>query len=107
MFQSGRPLRWTDVASTHTRVRGTLGGGVAMSPIENDDAAPTRRWVEGVVTAKLVDRHTVTLRSAEYEGTEFSVPSAQLWKDIDVGAMGIAETDNGDLVGWRSLAPPA
>ena len=77
-----------------------------MTDIEHDETAPLRRWVEGVVTAKLIDRQTVTLRSAEYEGTEFSVPDAQLWKQIEVGAMGIAETDDGDLVGWRSLAPP-
>ena len=78
-----------------------------MTEIERDQDAPQRRWVEGVVTAKVVDRQTVTLRSAEYHGTEFSVPDAQLWKDIDVGAMGIAETDAGELVGWRLLAPPA
>jgi hypothetical protein len=77
-----------------------------MTYTEPDHDAPLRRWVEGVVTAEVVDRQTVTLRSAEYEGTEFSVPDAQLWKDIDVGAMGIAETDAGDLVGWRLLAPP-
>jgi hypothetical protein len=74
--------------------------------LERDQDAPQRRWVEGVVTAKVVDRQTVTLRSAEFHGTEFSVPDAQLWKDIDVGAMGIAETDAGQLVGWRPLAPP-
>jgi hypothetical protein len=78
-----------------------------MTQIERDEAAPVRRWVEGVVTAKVVDRQTVTLRSAEHEGTEFGVPNAQLWKDIEVGAMGIAETDHGKLVGWRLLAPPA
>ena len=77
-----------------------------MTEIEREQDAPQRRWVEGVVTAKVVDRQTVTLRSAEYHGTEFSVPDAQLWKDIEVGAMGIAETDAGDLVGWRLLAPP-
>jgi hypothetical protein len=77
-----------------------------MREIERDQDAPRRRWVEGVVTAKVVDRQTVTLRSAEYHGTEFNVPDAQLWKDIEVGAMGIAETDAGDLVGWRLLAPP-
>ena len=77
-----------------------------MTQIERDHDAPKRRWVEGVVTAKVVDRQTVTLRSAEYDGTEFGVPDAQLWKDIEVGAMGIAETDAGDLVGWRLLAPP-
>ena len=74
--------------------------------IEREHGAPQRRWVEGVVTAKVVDRQTVTLRSAEYDGTEFSVPDSQLWKDIEVGAMGIAETDAGELVGWRVLAPP-
>jgi hypothetical protein len=77
-----------------------------MTHAELEDGMPVRRWVEGVVTAKVVDRQTVTLRSAEYEGTEFSVPDAQLWKDIDVGAMGIAETDADELVGWRLLAPP-
>jgi hypothetical protein len=77
-----------------------------MTKADLEDGAPVRRWVEGVVTAKVIDRQTVTLRSAEYEGTEFSVPDAQLWKDIEVGAMGIAETDAGDLVGWRLLAAP-
>ena len=78
-----------------------------MTDLERDEGAPVRRWVEGVVTAKLVDRQTVTLRSAEYHGTELSVPDARLWRDIEVGAMGIAETDAGELVGWRLLAPPA
>jgi hypothetical protein len=77
-----------------------------MSESQFDEAAPQRRWVEGVVTAKVVDRQTVTLRSAEFHGTELSVPDAQLWNDIEVGAMGIAETDAGELLGWRSLAPP-
>ena len=77
-----------------------------MTKADLEDGAPVRRWVEGVVTAKVIDRQTVTLRSAEYEGTEFSVPDIQLWKDIEVGAMGIAETDAGELVGWRLLAPP-
>ena len=77
-----------------------------MADIERDETAPLRRWVEGVVTAKVIDRQAVTFRSAEYEGTEFSVPDAQLWKDIELGTMGIAETDAGELVGWRSLAPP-
>lgn len=81
--------------------------GVAMTRIEHDEAAPVRRWVEGVVTTKVVDRQTVTLRSAEHQGTEFGVSNTQLWKDIEVGAMGIAETDEGELVGWRSLSPPA
>ena len=67
---------------------------------------PLRRWVEGVVTAKVVDRQTVTLHSAEFHGTELSVPDAKLWREIEVGAMGIAETDAGALVGWRSLRPP-
>jgi hypothetical protein len=77
-----------------------------MTNADLEDGAPVRRWVEGVVTAKVVDRQTVTLRAAEYDGTEFNVPDAQLWKDIEVGAMGIAETDAGDIVGWRLLAPP-
>ena len=77
-----------------------------MTNSELDEDLPRRRWVEGVVTAKVVDRQTVTLRSAEYDGTEFSVPDEAVWKDIEVGAMGIAETDAGDLVGWRLLAPP-
>ena len=77
-----------------------------MTNADREDGAPVRRWVEGLVTAKVVDRQTVTLRSAEYDGTEFSVPDGQLWKDIEVGAMGIAETDAGDLIGWRLLAPP-
>jgi len=67
----------------------------------------TRRWVEGVVTAKAVERQTVRLRSAEHQGSEFSVPDQELWKEIEVGSMGMAETDGGELVGWRRLAPPA
>jgi ketosteroid isomerase-like protein len=66
----------------------------------------TRRWVEGVVSSKLVDRQTVRLRSAEHDGAEFSVRDAELWKAIEVGAMGIAETDGGELLGWRPLAGP-
>ncbi len=45
------------------------------------------------------------LQSAEYKGVEFRVPDSEVWKDIEVGAMGIAETDAGQLVGWRSLRP--
>ena len=67
---------------------------------------PVRRWVEGVVTAKLVDRQTVHLQSAEYDAAEFRVPDPGVWKEIQVGTMGIAETDAGDLVGWRSLRLP-
>jgi hypothetical protein len=29
-----------------------------------------------------------------------------VWEEIQVGAMGLAETDSGQLLGWRSLAPP-
>ncbi len=68
--------------------------------------APARRWVEGVVTAKVVDRQSVYLWSAEYEGTEFAVPDGRVWNEIQVGVMGIAETDAGELLGWRSLAQP-
>jgi len=64
-----------------------------------------RRWVEGVVTAKAVDRQTVRLRSAEHEGSEFSVRDEDVWREIEVGSMGIAETDGGELVGWRRLDP--
>lgn len=71
------------------------------------DENTRRRWVDGVVTANVVDRQTVTLRSGEYPGTESNVAHAQLWKDIEVGSMGIVETDEGELVGWRTLAPPA
>jgi hypothetical protein len=78
-----------------------------MVSSELDKDAPIRRWVESVITAKVIDRQAVTLRSAEYHGEEFSVPDAQLWKDLEVGAMGIAETDGGELLGWRSLVPPA
>ncbi len=66
---------------------------------------PVRRWVEGVVTAKLVDRQTVHLQSAEYDRAEFRVPDREVWKRITVGTMGIAETDAGELLGWRSLRP--
>lgn len=66
-------------------------------------AGPARRWVEGVVTSKIVERQTVRLRSAEYDGSEFSVRDPEVWRQIDVGAMGMAETDGGELVGWRPL----
>ena len=72
----------------------------------DDAAGPSRRWVEGVVSSKLVERQTVRLRSAEHDGAEFSVRDADLWKAIEVGAMGIAETDGGELLGWRPLAWP-
>jgi ketosteroid isomerase-like protein len=65
-----------------------------------------RRWVEGVVSAKAVERQTVRLRSAEHDGSEFSISDPDLWKRIEVGAMGIAETDGGELVGWRPLGRP-
>ena len=68
---------------------------------------PTRRWVEGIVTAKIVGRRAVRLRSAEYEGAEFSVADTGVWQAIDVGAMGIVETDGGQVVAWRPLKPPA
>ena len=67
----------------------------------------TRRWVEGVVSSKIVDRQTVRLRSAEHDGSEFSVRDPELWKEIQVGAIGIAETDAGELLGWRPLTEPA
>lgn len=71
----------------------------------DDERRPARRWVEGVVTSKMVDRQTVRLRSAEYQGSEFSVRDPDLWRRIDVGAMGMAETDGGQLLGWRPLGP--
>ena len=77
-----------------------------MADIQRDETTPLRRWVEGVVTAKVLDRRTVVLRSAEYHGSEFSVPDSQVWREIQVGTMGIAETDDGELVAWRSLTPP-
>jgi hypothetical protein len=77
-----------------------------MTNVERDETAPVRRWVEGVVTAKVIDRRTVVLRSAEHDGSEFTVPDSGVWKAIEVGTMGIAETDAGELVTWRSLAPP-
>ena len=64
---------------------------------------PPRRWVEGVVTSKLVDRLTVRLTSAEYDGSEFSVGDVDVWKEIEVGALGMAETDGGQLLSWRRL----
>lgn len=66
----------------------------------------TRRWVEGVISAKVVERQTVRLRSAEHAGSEFSVRDTDLWKQIEVGAIGIAETDGGELLGWRPLGRP-
>ena len=80
--------------------------GLAMSAAGLAGSAPTRRWVEGVVTAKAVDRRTVRLRSAEHDGNEFSVRDSDVWRAIEVGTMGLAETDAGELVGWRSLEPP-
>ena len=77
-----------------------------MTNVERDENAPVRRWVEGVVTAKVIDRRTVVLRSAEYDGNEFTVPDSQVWRAIQVGTMGIAETDAGELVAWRSLSGP-
>jgi ketosteroid isomerase-like protein len=68
-----------------------------------DAQGPARRWVEGVITSKVVERQTVRLRSAEHDGAEFSVANPDLWREIEVGCMGIAETDGGELVGWRSL----
>lgn len=80
--------------------------GLAMRAAGLAGDGPTRRWVEGVITAKVVDRRAVRLRSAEHEGTEFSVRDSNVWRAIEVGTMGIAETDAGELVGWRSLSPP-
>jgi hypothetical protein len=77
-----------------------------MRNVKREEGAPVRRWVEGVVTAKVIDRRSVVLRSAEHDGTELSVPDPAVWKDIQVGAMGIAETDAGELLDWRSLVPP-
>ena len=80
--------------------------GLAMTAAGLGGPGPTRRWVEGVVTAKAVDRRTVRLRSAEHDGSEFSVRDSDIWRAIEVGTMGLAETDAGELVGWRSLEPP-
>ena len=72
----------------------------------DESAGPSRRWVEGIVTAKIVERLAVRLRSAEYDGAEFSVHDDDLWREIQVGALGMAETEAGQLVGWRPLTPP-
>ena len=77
-----------------------------MADAERDEGQPLRRWVEGVVTAKVLDRRTVVLRSAEFHGNEFAVPDPDLWKQIEIGTIGIAETDHGRLLTWRSLTPP-
>lgn len=78
---------------------------LALKAAGLDEAAGlARRWVEGVVTAKAVERRTVRLRSAEHAGNEFSVGDAELWNRLEVGALGIAETDGGELLGWRPLA---
>ena len=73
----------------------------------DDHGGLSRRWVEGRVSAKAVERQTVRLRSAEHRGAEFSVRDPELWKEIEVGMLGIAETDRGELVGWRPLVPPS
>jgi ketosteroid isomerase-like protein len=79
--------------------------GLALKAAGLDDAGGlTRRWVEGVVRSKVVDRQTVRLQSAEHDGAEFSVRDPAVWEEIEVGAMGIAETDGGELLGWRPLA---
>ena len=80
--------------------------GLAMIAAGLAGPEPTRRWVEGVVTAKAIDRRTVRLRSAEHDGREFSVRDFDVWRAIEVGTVGLAETDAGELVGWRSLEPP-
>ena len=80
--------------------------GLAMTAAGLAAEGPMRRWVEGVITAKAVDRRTVRLRSAEHDGSEFSVRDSDVWRAIEVGTLGIAETDAGELVGWRSLRPP-
>ena len=80
--------------------------GLAMIAAGLAGPEPTRRWVEGVVTAKAIDRRTVRLRSAEHDGREFSVRDSDVWRAIEVGTMGLAETDAGELIGWRSLEPP-
>ena len=69
----------------------------------DESGGATRRWVEGVVSSKVVDRRTVRLQSAEHDGAEFSVRDPDLWQQIEVGTMGIAETDAGELIGWRPL----
>jgi len=76
-----------------------------MTDEERLEDGSGRREVEGVVTAKLLDRQTVHLRSSEHDGVELSVPDLAVWREIEVGTIGIAETDSGRLVGWHSLRP--
>jgi hypothetical protein len=82
-------------------------GALALKDAGLDaEGGPARRWVEGVVLSKIIERQTVRLRSAEYDGAEFSVADPEVWRQIDVGALGMAETDGGELLGWRPLSPP-
>ena len=96
---------WEIDAGRIAKIDSFLDIGLAMGAAGLAGNGPTRRWVEGVVTAKVVDRRAVTLRSAEHEGSEFSVRDSNVWRAIEVGTMGIAETEAGELVGWRSLSP--
>ena len=91
-----------------TTIQSFFDRTLAVGAAELEHRAPaSRRWVEGVVTSKLVDRRTVRLSSAEYEGSEFSVGDAEVWKEIEVGALGMAETDGGQLLSWRRLGRPS
>jgi ketosteroid isomerase-like protein len=98
---------WATRDGRLTRIDSFLDRDLALRAAGLDESGgPVRRWVEGVVSAKLVDRQAVRLRSAEYDGSEFSVRDPDVWKQIEVGALGIAETDGGELVAWRPLTPP-
>jgi ketosteroid isomerase-like protein len=97
---------WTIEDGRIAKIDSFFDRDLALRAAGTAEGGPTRRWVEGVVTAKAVDRRTVRLRSPEHDGSELSVRDSDVWKAIEVGAMGIAETDAGELVGWRSLEPP-
>ena len=96
---------WTIENGRFAKIDSFFDRDIALRAAGRDGDA-TRRWVEGVVTAKAVDRRTVRLRSPEHDGSELSVRDSDVWRAIEVGAMGIAETNAGELVSWRSLAPP-
>lgn len=101
-------ILWEVADGRIVRIDSFLDRDLALTAAGVDEAGGlVRRWVEGVVSAKLVERQAVRLRSAEHDGAEFSVRDPELWKQIEVGAMGMAETDRGELVGWRPLRPPA
>lgn len=59
-----------------------------------------RRWVEGIVRAKLEDRRAIVMDAPEFDGNEFSVAGGA-WEQIVVGATGFAEVEHGQVLSWQ------